>query len=523
MHSALRMGLFVLFLTTTLWGLTYEHRQNEKITILKFENETPLLATVLQPSTKSSKIFLKISGLQNILPGDFYKSWKVPERSSVAGFRIIPYNKNVLLIIDLIAGVDYQLISNEKQFEIHLKDAIFRDAVENDYLTGLYWQKLGDLDKALKHYRSVVKKRRSHPYAFFKAGQIRLKMRDYRKAEFNLKRALKNGCDSLGVYHSLAALYRIYGNSRLAKKYEETYRKWAAPPSQPTEIKEKNDYQNVDFVNSTPENKKISEKSYGKEVTTNDKKVPVLQLVSNNEWVFWIGGGLGIFLLFSILRMTWQYAKEKRFLRKSAPGAVIVQQNRNLIRPKKKPLLRVNGQEIQRENRKAVIAVQKQTPAKHSPRRAVQPHQTGAILEDPHHKDIDSFKYDLQTKNPQVEALIDNLLRKNTNDTRNTENNPDFSSLDDLFSEEYLISDESEKARQLAQKFNLGVGEIELALKLSTIQHKTKNTRDVRQQILNLKNQNLSTDEIARQAKLGKGEVELFLRFAETLNPPKKQ
>jgi len=520
-HSTFCVVLFFLLQTSTLWSLTYDYRQNRKTTILKFNSETPLSATLLQPSAKSSRIFLKISGLESTSLRDLYSAWHAPDRSAVAGIRIIPYNKNALLVIDLIADVEFKFVNNEAQFEIHLNDGIFRDPVENQYLRGVYWQRLGDSEKALKLYRSVVKQRRSHPYAYFKAGQIRLKMGDYRKAEFNLKRALKNGCDSLGVYRSLAALYRIYGNSRLTKQYEDEYQKWTSSPSHPRDFKENNARQNVAFVNSSPENKVQSKESDGNEVAAKGKKISVIQLLSNIKWLVW-GGGLGVLFLFIIIRITLQFAKQKRLLRENTPAAVAVQENKQRLRARKKPLLRVEGQDIQRTNHETPIAVQKQPAKEHSPHIAVQPQQAQSQVENSDHKQTDHFEYISQKKNPQVEELIDTLLQKNSGNIREAENSPDFQSLEGLLMEDDLNPGESDKARQLAQNYNLGVGEVELALKLSTIRHKTHREKDVRQQILNLKNQNLSIDEIARQAKLGKGEVELFLKFAETFNAPKK-
>jgi len=211
-----------------------------------------------------------------------------------------------------------------------------------------------------------------------------------------------------------------------------------------------------------------------------------------------------------------QLIKQKRPLRKDIPAAVAVQPTKKPYRAKKKLLLRVKGETLQHDTLNMPIAVQKPAAKNHPPRIAEQASQLPFKTEDSVHTQMDNFKHILPPKNPQVEELIDHLLQKRAEDDRKAGNNPAFQASDECLAGDDLISDEPDRTRQLAQNYNLGVGEVELALKLSTIQYRSHREKDTRQQILNLKDKNLSIDEIARQAKLGKGEVELFLKFAGT-------
>ncbi len=487
----------ILWVTATLWGMDCQTRQTNEETILTFRHNAPVAIAHLEAPANSIKIFLKLTGIDPFSPENDPRQWQPPSRSAVRGYRLIPYNKKTLLVIDLLHPVEYQVSETGRGFQVILRDAILRDPVAYAYITGLYEQRHGNLDEALKYYRKVLARRPHHPYAHYKIGQIRLQWEDYREAEVNLKTALDYGCDSVGVYKALAKLYRIYGNSRMAQFYENEYRQQGTPGPMPGKYKNESAPADIGFAAKTGA---APEPSRSSSENVSSSQNATLTRLGANPWI-WAAGILSALLFFvTAVRLSFngfrqkQVARTPGFHKRSIPetGSFAGVVRERIAPTGKAPAPEPN---LRRQHR-AHIAIQ--------PRKAVvRPAGAG-------HPPAPEEK----SQTSDVEALITALLPNRRMPAENSaadllERDPGTGNLPAGPEPRTQSGD----LREMAQRMNLGVGEIELALKLSALHHQSHRSRDVRQQILALHAQNLSVDEIARKTGLGKGEIELFLRL----------
>lgn len=490
-----------LLLHTTLWGLDCQTQQTNEKTILSFRHNEPIAVAELEAPANSIKIFLKLTGIDPLSPENDPQQWQLPSRSAVLAYRLIPYNKKTLLVIDLLYPVQYQISATARGFQVILKDAILRDPVEYDYVSGLYRQRHGDLDQALKYYQKVLSRRPHHPYAPYKIGQIRLQWEDYREAEVRLKAALKSGCDSVGVYKTLANLYRIYGNTRMAQFYENEYRQLSMPTSLPGKYKNESASAEIEFATKA----KPAQKRPGTSVenVTPPKNSAASRLFAN-PW-FWAAGYLGGLLFFiTAVRLSLNGLKQKQVALTSQLHKTSVRKTDTFAKKARERSVQINK----------TPTAEKNSPRRHQPHIAVQP---GKAASQPARAEPPPARQEKREADPQtseVEALINALL---TNRSMPAENKPAALSEFDAGMENLPLQSElpaqTGDLRAMAQRMNLGVGEIELALKLSALHHQSHRIRDVRQQILTLHSQDLTVDEIARKTGLGKGEIELFLRL----------
>lgn len=487
-----RMLLFLIALTIAAYGLDYSYQQNNRETVLTFRSESPVKVVALDPPAMTTKIVLKITGLtvqQNEIQSD---DWTIPQLSAVIGYRCIPYSQNMLLIIDLLHPVDFQLNPRANGFELSIRDAQFRDPVEHDFFRGMHYQQMGEYDMALSLYQQVARARKKHRYVFYKAGQIRLIHEEYQKAETNFKIALSNGCDSLGIYRELSKIYRIYGNRKLAEKYEQQYRKQSPKPAPPANGL----LEDIDFAGI------IAADSAATNVAESDDETPAY-LAQFREMLSGFPQSLSFILMgLPLLFLAWAIPFTFKRLRKSKnkPQAV-------------RKMAKKNAQKVVKSavaQQAAAEKAQKKASREHRPHVVIQPAKP-APKNSGKNLQLNDLSREYSDANPQVDALIDQLLGKTANGFRPSANTVNDGE-DEPVNPENTSADQT---RKMARELNLGQGEVELALKLSSMHLHSNRQRDIRSHILDLHRQHLSIDEIAREANLGKGEVELFLRLAK--------
>ncbi len=499
--------LFIILLcySASLPGLDYSYQQSKQSTTLEFRHSEKLQVVPLDPPGMTAKIVLKITGIQvkenELLPD----SWQVPSLSAVNDFRCIPYNQNLLLIVDLLHPVKYVLKTNDNGFAVELMDGTLRNPTEYNFIKGMKLQQNGNIDAALELYKQVARGNRNHPYVFYKAGQIRLQRKEFQKAEINFKIALANGCDSIGIYKAMATLYRSTGNQKLADKYEQQYQK-----SLPTAAGNKpgNVYESVDFADNRPQTQSPEPLTSTNRHTVTQTEAKSASGNSRFAWLSYVLYGLPLLLLLWLvpityhrLRLRYHIAQKQRRSKMDA-RKVVEQQIQEQVSPRQEPA----------PQPQATVRSKTTTPIIARPPRKPKINTSEA---GPNLSDLSNTYRDT---NPQVDALIDQLLGKSQLNIRTDEEA-------DIFDTEFDFSvdtDDTESTRQqalkLARELNLGQGEVELALKLSAMQHQTIRERDLRSHIMELYRQNMSIDEIAKSANLGKGEVELFLRLTKVLH-----
>ncbi len=499
-------ALMLVFLayTTSLLGLDYTYQQSKQTTTLEFRHPEKLQVVPLDPPGMTAKIVLKISGIQvkedELLP----ESWQVPSLSAVNQFRCIPYNHNLLLIIDLLYPVKYVLKTGDNSFTIELLDGTFRNPTEYKFIKGMKLQQNGEADAALELYKQVARENRNHRYVFYKAGQIRLQREEYQKAEINFKIALANGCDSIGIYKAMATLYRQTGNNKLAEQYEQQYQK-----ALPTAAGNKPDkmYDSVDFAANSSQAQSPETQLAANSDTATQTEATASTDNRRFAWLRYVLYGIPLLLLLWLVPITyhrlrlWYYLAQKQRRSKMNARKVVAQQIQEQAQPRQQPTTTQPQAETPPQQAAAPIIARPPRKPK------IDTAEAGPKLSD--------LSNTYRDTNPQVDALIDQLLGKSQLNIPADEES-------DFFDADIDFPDDAEKTRQqalkLARELNLGQGEVELALKLSAMQHQTMRERDLRSHIMELYHQNMSIDEIAKAANLGKGEVELFLRLAKVLH-----
>jgi tetratricopeptide (TPR) repeat protein len=498
--------LTFLTYTTSLLGLDYTFQQSKQTTTLEFRHPEKLQVVPLDPPGMTAKIVLKITGIQvkedELLPD----SWQVPSLSAVNHFRCIPYNQNLLLIVDLLYPVKYVLKTGDNGFTIELLDGTLRNPTEYKFIKGMKLQQDGDTDAALELYKQVARENRNHRYVFYKAGQIRLQREEYQKAEINFKIALANGCDSIGIYKAMATLYRNTGNNKLAEQYEQQYQK-----SLPTAAGTKPDqiYDSVDFAANRSQTQSPETQMAATHADTAAHQTEAIASPGSQRfaWLRYVLYGLPLLLLLWLVPITyhrlrlWYYLAQKQRRSKMNARKVVAQQ--------------IEEQEQEKPRQQPTPQPQAAAPQKEAAPIIARPPRKPKIDTTEAGPRLSDLSNTYRDTNPQVDALIDQLLGKSQLKIRADEES-------DFFDADFDFPDDAENTRQqalkLARELNLGQGEVELALKLSAMQHQTMRERDLRSHIMELYRQNMSIDEIAKAANLGKGEVELFLRLAKVLH-----
>jgi len=448
--------------------------QNPQETTIFISKEIFQQAKLLNFSP-ASKILLKVTP-QDMTYGANFTDLQIPEKSGIVAVKNTPIDgKNYLLVIELFEKLPFSYrVSDSEGVRIVIEDEAYRDVLENYYRKGLYYQQKGDEGTALQYYRKVVFKNRKHPHAYYKAGQIRFQWKQYRLAEINFNHALKNQCDSLGVYDWMAKLYDVYGKVQLAQEYREKFlrlkqtrleleNRISPEKKQETPIE-------IRLVNETAPSK---EDSVANLKTSVEETSPITRAGIPLKVYAYILGivSLSLFIIIWVV-LTLLKKRKQRLLYGRANDVEI-----DLAKRKEKFLKLTR--EILQDNADQEI-----------------PH-TG---EENQKQEPDSMLSDLL---PPTEEFIKGIST--------TSNHPEIRESDFLKEKEETNRMEIES---LARELKLGVGEIELALNLSNKKPSNIRQKDVYSRIRELYEKNYSIQAIAREVNLGQNEVELFLKFS---------
>ncbi|GAB4364661.1 MAG: hypothetical protein Kow0042_03420 [Calditrichia bacterium] len=381
----------------------------------------------------------------------------LPEKGAINNFRLLPLpDKAFLLTFDLEENLSYEW-EPQPILRLDLHDEHYYDESEWDYRKGLEHHSRGELREALSAYRKAVFKNRRHGNAYFKAGQIRFAMGQYRLAEINFNHALRLKSDSLNLYRDLAALYEKTGKSHQAEEYRRIYHK---KKEEALSRKTQEQTDNESMASSLPETDLLSEKVastetlqiYQKLEGTPSKSSLPLQLI------FYV---VGIFVLSVALIIYFIRLFAKRQDRYRAWDSNLFEElSEEQINMKKEQILKVAklaARELEYEN--------------------AEPTLKGAPEDE-----------------LQEEAVSEgNLFRE-----------PEVGDAESRYRKE-----------EMARHLSLGIGEIDLALNLKAHQRKAHSCFSLESQIDEMVSKNYPITEIAREMNLGKGEVELFLTLKQ--------
>jgi|GEM_PF-4400578 len=210
------------FLAPQLQAVEYRFSQSRKETRLTFIAAKPIELHLANRSGTASRIFCQIESP----PGEGQYQldpWKRPAGSAIQDIHKVRFGDEMHITIHLYAKVPFKTYVNGRRLEILLSDSSYRDPLKQIFFKGVSLQNRNEFPHALERYQHVLKQDEKFAPAYYKAGQIRLEWRDFKRAEINLRRAQQLGCDSVGVHKALADLYREMGNEPRARRLYETY------------------------------------------------------------------------------------------------------------------------------------------------------------------------------------------------------------------------------------------------------------------------------------------------------------
>ncbi len=443
-------------------------KQDDQSTRISITGEH-LIAVKLLNAPPDAKIILKITHPAAFPAAVTEKKMEFPALSAITRIKITPIDdKSSLLIIRLAEKLPFTLTKFPPGEDIRIADAPYHQPLEHDYRMGIYYQKKQNLEKALNLYRRVVFKNRKHRYAYFKAGQIRLGWKQFRLAEINFRHARENGCDSTGLYRDMASLYQLEGNARLANIYRNRFHKLSQKQgraagkdssgfSAPIRI------QVVSNVGAGQPAKTDSAQIAGTAPASPGFIPAAAAKMPKKILLYLIGIVLaGVFLMITLLRNLLRKQPLPAF-----PSAKTAD-DRIPVSDKKERLMRLARNAL--EGSTSENARREESPTSHQ-------------------------------QNPVLLADIPVRLPEDSG-TTDIGNAPS--------SEE-----NSAPPREMARELNLGLGEVELALNLTSEQRRHHQDRDLHRRIYALHLQNQTVPQIARTLNLGQNEVELILQFTE--------
>jgi len=446
--------------------------QNPQETTIFISKEIIQQAKLLNFSP-ASKILLKVTP-KDVTYGSNFTDLQIPEKSGIFAVKNTPLDgQNYLLVIELFEKLPFSYHASDSEgVRIVIEDQVYRDVLENYYRKGLYYQQKGDEGTALQYYRKIVFKNRKHPHAYYKAGQIRFQWKQYRLAEINFNHALKNQCDSLGIYDWMAKLYDVYGKVQLAQEYREKFlrlkqtrleleNRISPEKKQETPIE-------IRLVNETTP---LKGDSVIKSIAT-EPNPTVLAGIPSKVYAYILG-----IVILSLFIIIW----------------VVL----TLLKKRKQRLLSGRASDVEID-----LAKRKEKFLK----------LTREFLQDDADEEIPRTGEENRKQEP--DAMLSDLLPPTEEFIKGistTSNNPEIRESDFLEEKEETNRMEIET---LARELKLGIGEIELALNLSNQKPSNIRQKDVYSKIRELYEKNYSIPAIAREVNLGQNEVELFLKFS---------
>ncbi len=520
---AVVMITILCVLTAIAWGADYRYKQNMSSTEISIHDARLLQAKVLGAADPTQKIVIKLSGRGNLIDQNSISGWQIPQQSGIAGLRVIPYSENRLLIVELLDALTYQFLPEANGFRLVIHDADFRNPTEYLYRKGLYHHNRGELKKALSYYRRVALGQRGHAYAYYKAGQIRMNWKDYRKAEINLRKALYYGCDSSGVYNALAELYQRTGKTKLADEYRRKYRSLLpgqAPlkssPSPTRRIRRRNRLVDNTAADSTGQMANI------REATNPEKSGAIPPWLRDYRFLLALMIALTtVAILFALYRLLLRIPGKKS-ARKRVAATRTTLPEKEVPPPQpaapttaqKTPAPEPQVEQTETATPQAVVARVRDL----DPQEMERIGETLFRLVNLSKPDDDSEGEELIGEGlPQVFSPRDALLRKRFQEWEQQQKEESSSTGNRavLPVDEQKQADipEEESTRNIAKKLHIGVGELELALNLSAQQDPATTPANPRELVTRLAAQNLSIEEIARRTRLGSSEVEMLLKL----------
>ena len=437
------------------------------------------LSAKLLNFSPSNKILLKVQGS----PEDIRKitqelaQSRLPQQSGIRDIRTIPIGESAfLLVVDFWERLGFKVTTQQGELRLAVNDQPYRNPLENWYRRGLYYQKKGDLKKALAYYRKVVFQNRRHGNAYFMAGQIRWNWKQYRLAEINFRNALRGKTDSVRVYYFLAELYRKLQNPTKAEAYTRLYEQHRlanpVPATPPDTAKPQVSPVKLARTDSIPEatpETSASADSSNLAVTVGSKMFPwqwstTMQTMGG---ILVVGLLVGIALVVGIRgKMRRQHTVVARISTRKHPDASAAQS----------PPVQPVQQETVEEKKEKIMALFQNALNETPP------------TPKPHNQQASGFKI--------PEPVAESVSVAEPPEERSDSEQPD-----------------GRNARDVARQLNIGVGEVELALLMSSHQVQTNRSSDYRKAILQLRAQNKSIAEIARELNIGRSEVEIVLKL----------
>ena len=434
------------------------------------------LSAKLLNFSPSNKILLKVQGS----PEDIRKitqelaQSRLPQQSGIRDIRTIPIGESAfLLVVDFWERLGFKVTTQQGELRLAVNDRPYRNPLENWYRRGLYYQKKGDLKKALAYYRKVVFQNRQHGNAYFMAGQIRWNWKQYRLAEINFRNALRGKTDSVRVYYFLAELYRKLQNPTKAEAYARLYEQHRianpVPATPPDTAKPEVSPVKLARTDSIPE--AFPETSASADSST--LAVTVGRMMFPWQWsttMQTVGGILVVGLLVGIALVVGIRGKNRRQYTVAARASARKQPEASAAQSQP-----VQQETVEEKKEKIMALFQNALNETHA---TPKPHSQQATR--------------LETPEPVAEPVS---VAEGPEEHSDPEQ-PD-----------------GRNARDVARQLNIGVGEVELALLMSSHQVQTNRSSDYRKAILQLRAQNKSIAEIARELNIGRSEVEIVLKL----------
>ncbi len=471
--------LAIVLLPLLVWG-QLAITTNGDSTRMAFPPSAQLTARLLNFSP-AHKILLKVEGSPEAVQA-FTRNLaqsNIPNNSGIREVRTIPIGqKAFLLVVDFWERLPFTFQESAQPLQMAVADAPYRDQLENWYRRGLYYHKRGELKKALAYYRKIVFQNRQHGNAYFMAGQIRLQWQQYRLAEINFNRALQGQTDSVRVYYFMAQLYQQTQRPDKAREYARLYELKRAEQvvPRPSPVRQKPAVSAVKLASQqVPDSSRTAIALEDSAAAAENTPIAAASVATSNLWrtrysvMFLVIGLLGVATVFLGYRWRQQRRVAQKLLTsdesdEKAMGSVPAAATEETIEQKKEKILALFEDVVKTEAQEPVAAT---APA---------------------------------------------IAEKEANGKFSREASPTV--METVETSEARAQDPTELARQL----NLGVGEIELALLMSSHQVQSNRQSDYRKEILRLRAQNKSIAEIARELNIGRSEVEIVLKLMN-LNP----
>ncbi len=439
----------------------------------------PLSGTIsakLLNFSPSHKILVKVNGKPETIRQltTSLRQLALPSNSGVRRVRTIPIGESAfLLVIDFWERLPFRVHASDNIFNLAIGDGPYRNQLESWFRRGLYYHRQNELKKALAYYRKVVFQDRKHGNAYFKAGQIRFAWKQYRLAEINFRNAIRGGTDSVRVYYFLSQLYRQTHQLAKADEYARLYQENIHKVSKKLPVdttKNKPRVSPVKLAVHQSEAHATSEAEAESDTTTQTAAVTKSSVLPF-RWTT-TTKTFGVLLGVILIGIAGMGVLRRRGIKTATENKSIPLQ----VTKPQEAITYTSAENIEEKKEKILALFE------------------GALREEPETVSEAKTTAPVAPKlQSPSEAGVTSSLEEDA----------------DVFAE----PEPKQDARQLAKELNIGVGEVELALLMSSHQVHNNRHNDYRKAILQLRAQNKSIAEIARELNIGRSEVEIVLKL----------